>query len=131
MSQPPPDADHQPGETSLEGTEPPFQSPDQRRAALDQALDYRGDVTLHTGDGQAHEGYVFDIRRQADPPAVRLMLKAGGRLTVNEPDITRLVFSGRDTAAGKSWETWVKKYAREKLGKNLPADDDAARGEDA
>ena len=25
-------------------------------------------------------------------------------------DIAALAFSGRDTAAGKSWEAWVKKY---------------------
>jgi hypothetical protein len=29
-------------------------------------------------------------------------------------DIAALVFSGRDPAAGKSWEAWVKKYWEKK-----------------
>ena len=29
-------------------------------------------------------------------------------------DIARLEFTGRDTAAGKSFETWVKKYREKK-----------------
>jgi hypothetical protein len=28
--------------------------------------------------------------------------------------IARLVFTGKDTAAGKSFETWVKKYQEKK-----------------
>ncbi len=29
-------------------------------------------------------------------------------------DIAALAFTGRDTAAGKSWEAWVKKYWEKK-----------------
>ena len=29
-------------------------------------------------------------------------------------EIAALTFSGRDTAAGKSWEAWVKKYWEKK-----------------
>jgi hypothetical protein len=29
-------------------------------------------------------------------------------------DIAALTFTGRDTAAGKSWEAWVKKYVENK-----------------
>ena len=29
-------------------------------------------------------------------------------------DIAALAFTGRDTAAGKSWEAWVKKYVEKK-----------------
>jgi hypothetical protein len=29
-------------------------------------------------------------------------------------DIAALAFTGRDTAAGKSWEAWVKKYMEKK-----------------
>ena len=28
--------------------------------------------------------------------------------------IAALAFTGRDTAAGKSWEAWIKKYAEKK-----------------
>ena len=36
------------------------------------------------------------------------------KLAVSYAQITRLAFTGRDTAAGKSWETWVKKYNEKK-----------------
>jgi hypothetical protein len=32
------------------------------------------------------------------------------KVTIAYSDIAALAFSGRDTAAGKSWEAWVKKY---------------------
>ena len=35
-------------------------------------------------------------------------------MTVRYTDIARLEFTGRDTAAGKSFETWVKKYREKK-----------------
>jgi len=36
------------------------------------------------------------------------------RTKVAYADIAALSFSGRDTAAGKSWEAWVKKYWEKK-----------------
>jgi len=33
---------------------------------------------------------------------------------VSYAEIAALAFSGRDTAAGKSWEAWMKKYAEKK-----------------
>jgi len=33
---------------------------------------------------------------------------------VSYADIAALAFTGRDTAAGKSWEAWMKKYAEKK-----------------
>ena len=35
-------------------------------------------------------------------------------MSVSYSEIARLEFTGRDTAAGKSWETWVKKYVDKK-----------------
>jgi hypothetical protein len=99
---------------------PPGQVPSlataaERRAAMDQAFDYRGDVTIHTTDGRVLEGYVFDRRGDVAEPYVRLIPKdSDERVTVPYAEIARLVFSGRDTAAGKSWETWLKKYQEKK-----------------
>ena len=31
-----------------------------------------------------------------------------------DADIAALAFTGRDTAAGRSWEAWMKKYAEKK-----------------
>lgn len=102
--------------TKLEGSIPAMATPEERRAAMDQAFDYRGDVTIQTTDGRTIEGYVFDRRSDGPSPVVRILPKDGSpRLTVPYDQIARLVFSGRDTAAGKSWETWVRKYVQKKL----------------
>ena len=36
------------------------------------------------------------------------------KISVSYADVAALAFSGRDTAAGKSWEAWIKKYAEKK-----------------
>ena len=103
---------------NLEGWVPALAAEAEVREALEKAFDYRGDVTITRKDGTALEGYVFD--RRADGPAlsdcvVRLLPKSGGgKLTVSYAEIAKLAFTGRDTAAGKSWETWVKKYQEKK-----------------
>lgn len=103
---------------NLEGWVPPLASEDELRVALEKAFDYRGDVTITTNGGQRIEGYVFD-RRAAGPGLrdcfVRLLPRTGGgKMSIAYADIARLEFTGRDTAAGKSWETWVKKYTERK-----------------
>jgi hypothetical protein len=100
---------------TLEGAIPALASDADRREAMDQAFDYRGDVTIHTADGRAVEGFVFDRRSDVPEPYVRVIPKEGSeRVRIPYREITRLVFSGRDTAAGKSWETWLKKYTEKK-----------------
>lgn len=101
--------------STLQGAVPDLATSEQRNAAMDKAFDYRGDVTIETRDGGVIEGYIFDRRSDAPQPYVRIMPSDGsGRVNVKYADIARLVFSGRDTAAGKSWETWVKKYVEKK-----------------
>ena len=36
------------------------------------------------------------------------------KISIAYSDIAALAFSGRDTAAGKSWEAWVRKYWEKK-----------------
>ena len=104
-----------PHKSNLEGAVPPLASQAERNAAMDQAFDYRGDITLHTADGRVIEGYIFDRRSHLPEPYIRLIPKdSNDRVTIIYKDITRLIFSGRDTAAGKSWETWLKKYQEKK-----------------
>ncbi len=98
-----------------QGAVPPLATPQQRNAAMDQAFDYRGDVTIELTDGRVVEGYVFDRRSQGPDPHVRLIPRdADERMNIRYADIRSLIFSGRDTAAGKSWETWVRKYQEKK-----------------
>ena len=89
------------------------------RAAIDHAVDYRGDVTITPRSGDAPlEGYVFDCTAGPTPveDAVRLFPRDGDqRVAIRIGDIARIEFTGRDTAAGKSFETWMKKYVSKKL----------------
>ncbi len=85
------------------------------RDAIAKAVDYRGDVTVRCGGGRDLTGYVFDHRPQADPPVLRMVLAENSeRVTVGENEIEAIRFTGRDPAAGKSWENWVRKYAEKK-----------------
>lgn len=98
---------------NLEGSVPPLAGEAELRAALDQAFDYRGDVTLTLKDGRRIEGYVFDRRPGVDLQSSRIrILPAGGneKLGLSYAEIAALAFTGRDTAAGRSWEAWVRKY---------------------
>jgi hypothetical protein len=101
----------------LEGWIPTLANENELRLALEKAFDYRGDVTITRKDGSQIEGYVFD-RRSAPTlkdSLVRLFPKnSSARLSISYADIATLAFTGRDTAAGKSWEAWMKKYAEKK-----------------
>jgi hypothetical protein len=96
-----------------EGWVPKLASDEELRQALEEAFDYRGDVLITRTDGSSIEGYIFD-RRSGSTLAdsfVRLLPKSGGvKVAVCYKDIAGLVFSGRDMAAGKNWEMWVRNY---------------------
>ena len=97
----------------LEGWIPELASEDEVRSVLEKAFDYRGDVTITRKDGTRIEGYIFDRRtgRSLAESVVRIFSKdSNEKLSISYADIAALAFSGRDTAAGKSWEAWVRKY---------------------
>ncbi len=98
---------------AVEGWVPELASEQELQSALEHAFSYRGDVTITRKDGSTVEGYVFDRRigRSLADSSVRLLSKSDGRkLSVSFADVARLAFSGRDMAAGKTWESWVKQY---------------------
>ena len=87
------------------------------RAGLEAAFDYRGDVTITRRDGTKIEGYIFDRQtgRTLSDSYVRLFPKDNlQKVAVCYADVESLEFTGRDTAAGKSWAAWVKKYNEKK-----------------
>ncbi|MBV8205252.1 MAG: hypothetical protein JO041_00540 [Acidobacteria bacterium] len=97
----------------LEGWVPSLAGDDELRHALEQAFDYRGDITITTKDGRRLEGYIFD--RRTGPTlagsSVRLIpADSREKISIAYSDIAALEFTGRDTAAGKSWQAWVRKY---------------------
>jgi len=101
----------------LEGWIPSLATEEEIRAALEKAFDYRGDITITRKDGSKIEGYLFDRRSAATlkDSLVRLYPKnSNERVSISYADIAALAFTGRDTAAGKSWEAWMKKYAEKK-----------------
>ena len=82
------------------------------REGLEKAFDYRGDVTIVRKDGSSIEGYIFDRRAGAtlEESVIRLFPKGDPtKISIPYSDIASLQFTGRDTAAGKSWEAWLKK----------------------
>ena len=101
----------------IEGWIPELASVEDVRAALEKAFDYRGDVTITRKDGSRIEGYIFDRRSGTTlaDSVVRIIPKGSPqKISVPYSDIAALVFSGRDMAAGKSWEAWVRNYWEKK-----------------
>lgn len=110
---------------SLEGATADLSAPRQRREALDAAFDYRGNVTISTHDGREVQGYVFDRRSNVPEPYVRVIpIDSDERLVIPYNTIVDLRFSGRDTAAGRSWQAWVEKY---KQKKSVASDEQATK----
>jgi hypothetical protein len=101
----------------LEGWVPELANENELREALEHAFDYRGDVLITLKDGRKVEGYIFDRRtgKSLTDSSVRILPKDGSSKTsVAYADIAALAFTGRDMAAGKSWENWVKQYWEKK-----------------
>lgn len=101
----------------LQGTVWAAETEEDLRTGLEKAFDYRGDITVTLRDGRVVEGYLFDRRSAVTlhDSLIRLMAKNGGaKTTVRYSEVAALAFTGRDTAAGKSWEAWVKRYFEKK-----------------
>lgn len=101
----------------VQGWVPELATDEELRIALEKAFDYRGDVTLTLKDNSKIEGYIFDRVSGATLAAsfVRVLPKdSTQRVKIPYADIAALAFTGRDTAAGKSWEAWVRQYWEKK-----------------
>lgn len=102
---------------NLEGWIPELASDEEVRQALEKAFDYRGDVTLTLKSGERFEAYIFDRKPGASlaDSFVRLFpVTSNEKRQVAYSEIARLEFTGKDRAAGKHWEDWVKKYNEKK-----------------
>jgi hypothetical protein len=102
----------------LEGWIPELASDADIREALEKAFDYRGDITVTRKDGTQVQGYLFDRQNGASlaESFIRIMPAnaPGTKVNVDYSDVAALAFTGRDTAAGKTFEAWVKKYWEKK-----------------
>ena len=102
---------------NLEGWNPELANDDDLREALEKAFDYRGDVALTLKNGDRIEAYIFNRTNGAtlaDSYVHYFTPKADDRRKLSYADIARLEFSGKDRAAGKHWEDWVKAYNEKK-----------------
>ena len=102
----------------LEGWVPELATDAEVREALEKAFDYRGDVTITKKDGAQVVGYLFDRRSGSslDDSFVRIIpSNEKTKVNVSYAQIAALAFTGRDTAAGKTFEAWVKKYWEKKV----------------
>jgi hypothetical protein len=101
----------------LEGWVPELATDDEIREALEKAFDYRGDVTITKKDGGVVVGYLFDRRSgtSLNDSFVRIIpTNEKTKVNVAYSQIAALAFTGRDTAAGKTFDAWVKKYWEKK-----------------
>ena len=114
----------------LEGWVPELATPEDLNQALEKAFDYRGDVTITTKAGERIEAFIFNRQTAAtlaDSWVMYFTPSAPEKRKLSYADIARLEFTGKDRAAGKHWEDWVKKYNEKKAAgeKNIALVPDA------
>jgi hypothetical protein len=102
---------------NLEGWIPELASDEDLRQAMEKAFDYRGDITLTLKNGERIEAYIFNRlggATLADSYVQYFTPSAPEKRKVSYAEIARMEFSGKDRAAGKHWEDWVKAYNEKK-----------------
>jgi hypothetical protein len=96
-------------ERSLEGWSPRIGDDAPLEELVDLAFDYRGDVTLALADGRQLTGYLYNRNRDVPEPYLQVFEPSGASHTVRYLDVQRIEFTGRDPAAGKSYEAWLRR----------------------
>lgn len=108
-----PGAEHE----QLEGMVPELASDEDLRQALEKAFNYRGDVTITLKSGERVDAYVFNRYTGgtlAESWVQYFAPNSSEKRKLSYAEIARLEFSGKDRAAGKHWEDWVKAYNEKK-----------------
>ena len=105
-------------ERSLEGWQPEPSADLPLGRIIDLAFDYRGNTTVLKRDGSALYGYVFN--RDGDAPVPYLEMfdaEGGGPHRVPYAEVRTIHFTGKDTAAGKSYAAWLARKQAERSGR--------------
>jgi hypothetical protein len=88
---------------------------------VEQAFDYRGDVTVVLADGTDRVGYVFNRDAEVARPFLEMFPAAGGDVvTIPYADVRDVRFTGRDTAAGNSYAAWRERRAAARASTAAP-----------
>ncbi len=100
----------------LEGWVPTLANDGDLKAAIEKAFDFRGDVTLTLKSGEKIEAYIFN--RQTGATLAESWVQyfapnSSEKKKITYDQIARLEF-GKDRAAGKHWEDWVKAWNEKK-----------------
>ena len=100
----------------LEGAVPTLATDEDLKNALEKAFDFRGDVTITLKSGEKIEAYIFN--RSTGPTLAESWVQY---FASNSPDKRKLAYDqiarlefGKDRAAGKHWEDWVKAWNEKK-----------------
>ncbi len=114
----------------LEGSVPEMATEAEIRDAFEKAFDYRGDVTITLKSGTRIEAFIFNRRTGATLAESWVQYFAAdvdAKQKITYDQIARLEFTGKDRAAGKHWEDWVKAYNERKAAgeKNIGLAPDA------
>jgi len=115
---------------NLEGWVPDLASDGDLREALEKAFDYRGDIAITLKSGEKLEAFIFN-RHTGTTLAESWVQYFAPNIVAKQKlaydQIARLEFTGKDRAAGKHWEDWVKAYNERKAAgeKNIALTPDA------
>jgi hypothetical protein len=115
---------------NLEGWIPDLAGENDLKDALEKAFDYRGDVTITLKSGEKIEAFIFNRHTGAtlaDSWVQYFAPNLDSKQKVFYNQIARLEFTGKDRAAGKHWEDWVKAYNERRAAgeKNIALHPDA------
>ena len=105
-------------EKTLEGWAPEPDAEMPLAHIVELAFDYRGNTTVVKRDGTELHGYVFN--RDSDAPVPYLEMfdaEGGGPYRVPYAEVRTIHFTGKDTAAGKSYAAWLARKQVEKVGR--------------
>ena len=99
-----------PDEQSLEGWVPAIDSPETLAHVIEEAFAYRGDVTVERTDGTQLVGYLCNRGGSGSNAFAEIIpVDSPSRVRLAYSEIKAVRFTGKDTAAGQSWEAWQKR----------------------
>jgi hypothetical protein len=96
---------------SLEGWSPVIGVDAALEEVVELAFDYRGDVTVTRADGSSVTGYVYNRDRWAAEPFLEMLDPGGASHRIRYAEVRGIAFTGKDAAAGRSYEAWVRRRA--------------------
>ena len=83
--------------------------------AVEQAFDYRGDVTVSLKSGESLCGYLFNRQVNGSDSYIDVFPTDSSQARqIPYDQIITIAFTGEDTASGKSWENWIAKKDSER-----------------